>query len=82
MFSVYFLKCWVYTRKCCDNEATDPEMLMNVQIFILPGYEKVIFGKLSVCMYVCVSLEPEQLHGYYSNLVSESLSVRDLICAP
>jgi hypothetical protein len=46
-------------RKCCDSEQIDPEILIAVHVvyvFILPGYEKVIFGILSLYTYVCVSL--------------------------
>jgi hypothetical protein len=53
MFTSYFLICWVYMRKYCDNEQTVPEILIDLQVFIFPGYEEVIFGMLSVSMYVC-----------------------------
>jgi hypothetical protein len=31
----------------------NPNILMDLHIFSIPEYEKVDFGMLSVCMYVC-----------------------------
>jgi hypothetical protein len=40
--------------KYCDCEKTDVEILMGLHIFSIPEYEKLDFGMLSVCMWVCV----------------------------
>jgi hypothetical protein len=40
--------------KYSDCEKTDIEILMELHIFSMSEYEKLDFGMLSVCMWVCV----------------------------
>jgi hypothetical protein len=55
-------------RNCCDCEKIDLEILTDLQ----PALKVMVFG----CrLYVCISLAPEGLDGFYSHSVSESPSV-------
>jgi hypothetical protein len=40
--------------KYFDCEKTDIEILMDLHIFSTSEYDKLNFGMLSVCMWVCV----------------------------
>jgi hypothetical protein len=62
-------------RKYCDAKKCDLEILMDLHIFRLIGYENVVLAcHLYVCMDVC-PLVPEQLDGFYSYSVVKSLSI-------
>jgi hypothetical protein len=63
MFRVEFIGKSMY----CDSENNLFGILQNLHVFSAPENEKVVFGMLSVCMYVrmCTSLALEPFHIRY-----------------
>lgn len=63
-------------RWYCHVERIDHVILMDVPVFISPGYEKGAFGVLSIhlSVYVCFG-SPEELVRFYSCLVFKSFSL-------
>jgi hypothetical protein len=54
---------------------------MDLHVFSIPEYERVVYGmpfvcvSLYVCMYASSSLAPEHLDGFYSYSVFNNLSI-------
>lgn len=68
----------MYIRWYCHFERIDHVILMDVHVLISPGYEKGVFGVLSVhlSVHVCFG-SPEELSRFYSYLVFKSFSSID-----
>jgi hypothetical protein len=62
-------------RWYCHVERIDHVIMMNVHVFISPGYEEGVFGVLSIhlSVYMCFS-SPEELGRFYSYLVFKNFS--------
>jgi hypothetical protein len=64
--------------KYCDRGKNRPRIMTDLQVFSPLEYEKLHFGMLPLCLYLytwmCASLAPEGLVGFYYNLIFDSLS--------
>jgi hypothetical protein len=53
---VTYISLHLYMRKYCDCEEADLEILTDLYVLSPPGYKKVIFGMLYVCVYAYIDV--------------------------